>query len=296
VQGRDDNEWVAWLASAGRDRDEVVMCSAPIEVGPMLQRDLFDKKSSVIMTSATLRTGGSFDYVKSRLGFEDVREEAVDSSFPYQEAALLLLPRDVPDPQHPRYTPALHQALIDLCTASEGRALVLFTSYGALQTAFRAIRPVLEPQGYRVLAQGTSGTPHQMLAELRTRPHTMLLGTSSFWEGVDVVGEALSLLVITRLPFTVPSEPVFAARSERFEDPFREYAVPQAVLRFRQGFGRLIRSRSDRGVCVVLDARALSKNYGATFVKSLPPAAVRPCLLSEAPGLVREWLDPAEER
>jgi Rad3-related DNA helicase len=119
----------------------------------------------------------------------------------------------------------------------------------------------------------------------------VLLGTASFWEGVDVVGEALSLLVITRFPFTVPSEPVFAARSERFEDPFRGYAVPQAVLRFRQGFGRLIRSHSDRGVCVVLDARALTKSYGATFVNSLPPASVRQCLLREAPALVRDWLE-----
>lgn len=292
VLSNDDGEWVAWLsANTQRDREDVLMCSAPIEVGPMLQRDLFDKKTSVVMTSATLRTADSFAYVKSRLGFEDVREESVDSSFPYQDAALLLLPRDVPDPQHPRYTPALSQALIDLCTASQGRAIVLFTSYGALQTAYRALRPALEPQGFKVLAQGSSGTPHQMLNALRSQPRTVLLGTASFWEGVDVVGEALSLLVITRFPFTVPSEPVFAARSERFDDPFGGYAVPQAVLRFRQGFGRLIRSHSDRGVCVVLDARALTKSYGATFVKSLPPATVKQCLLREAPALVREWLD-----
>ena len=290
IVGRDDSEWVSWLSASGRSPDQVTMCAAPIEVGPVLQRDLFSRKTSVVMTSATLRTNGSFDYMKTRLGFEDIREESVESSFPYQEAALLLLPQDVPDPQNPRYTAALSQALVDLCAASDGRALVLFTSYGALQTAFRTIRPILEPLGFKVLAQGSSGTPHQMLTTLRREPRTVLLGTASFWEGVDVVGEALSLLVITRFPFTVPTEPVFAARAERFEDSFKDYAVPQAVLRFRQGFGRLIRSHTDRGVCVVLDARALTKSYGATFIKSLPPAAVRRCLLREAPMHIRDWL------
>ena len=160
--------------------------------------------------------------------------------------------------------------------------------------SYRTLTQVLEPQGIRVLAQGVSGSTHQLLQRLRTEPNTVLLGTSSFWEGVDVVGAALSLLVITRLPFTVPTEPVFAARSELFEEPFREYAVPQAVLRFRQGFGRLIRSKTDRGVAVVLAPRVSSKNYGGAFLESLPAATMKHCLLREAPKLTAQWLQGPE--
>ena len=296
VIARADPQWVAWLNTTGQT-EGVGLYAAPIEVGPRLQKDLFAKKTAVVLTSATLRTGSDFSFIKGRLGLEKPRELAVDSTFPYQEAALLLLPRDLPEPQHPDHGRMLEQALTDLCRASHGRALVLFTSYSALQTAHRALTRTLAPEGLNVLAQGASGSVPRMLDRLRRDPNTVLLGTASLWEGVDVVGDALSLLVITRLPFTVPSDPVFAARSELFEDPFRQYAVPQAVLRFRQGFGRLIRSNTDRGVCVVLDKRIGGRSYGNAFLEPLPPVQVERCLLREAPGHIERWLDkPASAR
>ena len=164
----------------------------------------------------------------------------------------------------------LNEALIDLCAATERRALVLFTTYNPLQTTCRAAGR-LERAGVLVLGQRIDGNPRQLLDRFRANPKSVILGTSSFWEGVDVVGDALSVLVITKLPFAVPTDPVFAARSEQFDDPFLGYAVPGAILRFKQGFGRLIRSAQDRGVCVVLDRRVLSKRYGRAFVDSLPP-------------------------
>jgi DNA polymerase-3 subunit epsilon/ATP-dependent DNA helicase DinG len=288
---RPDSEWVSWVATNGSE-ESATLYAAPIEVGPVLAKELFLKKASVVLTSATLKAGEGFEYIESRVGLEKPRELALQSSFPYQETALLLLPQDLPPPQAPGYYRIMEQALAGLCLASEGRALVLFTSYASLQSAQRALKERLEP-GIKVFAQGGGLTVQRMLERLRSQPNTVLLGTSSFWEGVDVVGEALSLLVITRLPFTVPTEPVFQARSERFEDPFGEYAVPQAVLRFRQGFGRLIRSRTDRGVCVVLDPRVGQKRYGQSFLEAIPPATVHRCMLREAPLMVRDWLTAA---
>ena len=291
VIARPDQNWVSWL-SAGGQHETVLLCAAPIEVGPLLQKELFAKKTSVVLTSATLRTGGSFQYMKGRLGLEDPQETAVDSPFAYRQAALVLVPQDAPEPQRPGSARVLEDAIARLCAASQGRALVLFTSYAALQSAYRTLSAALDPSGVRVLAQGVSGNTHQLLERLRNQEKTVLLGTNSFWEGVDVSGEALSLLIITKLPFTVPTEPVFAARSELFDDPFRQYAVPQAVLRFRQGFGRLIRSKSDRGVAVVLDPRVSGKGYGRSFLESLPDVTMRYCALREAPRLTEQWLKP----
>ena len=168
--------------------------------------------------------------------------------------------------------------------------MVLFTSHSALQTTYRAIKRPLEAEGILVLAQRMDGSPRQLIDRLKSHPETVLLGTNSFWEGVDIVGDALSLLVITRLPFSVPSDPVFAARSELFDDPFNAYAIPQAVLRFKQGFGRLIRSSTDRGVCVVLDRRTVSRRYGSSFVRSLPDCTVAVGPTSELPARATEWL------
>jgi DNA polymerase-3 subunit epsilon/ATP-dependent DNA helicase DinG len=196
----------------------------------------------------------------------------------------------MPEPNQAAYMAALQQALIDLVRASRGRALVLFTSHSSLRAAHGGIKRALEEEQILVLGHNIDGSPRQLIQALREHPHTVVLGTASFWEGVDVVGEALSLLVIARLPFSVPDDPVFQARSELFDDPFNEYALPQAVLRFKQGFGRLIRRKTDRGVMVVLDGRIKSKGYGQAFLHSLPPCTVRRVPLREMPGLVAEWL------
>jgi DNA polymerase-3 subunit epsilon/ATP-dependent DNA helicase DinG len=196
----------------------------------------------------------------------------------------------MPEPDNPAYAAALQQALIELVQAREGRALVLFTSHAALKTAYAGIKRQLEEQQILVLGQGIDGAPKGLLATLRDSQRVVVLGAASFWEGVDVTGDALSLLVLARLPFPVPSDPVFQARSELFDQPFEQYAVPQAILRFKQGFGRLIRSRTDRGVTVVLDRRLRSRRYGESFIRSLPDCTLRDVLLREMPGEVSAWL------
>ncbi len=272
--GRPDPNMVYWIA-AGNDR--VALHAAPLHVGPELARTLFDQKRTVVLTSATMATEGKLDFIRARLGLlgesraARVRELRVPSPFNYRDNALLYLADDIPEPSSPGYQKALNEALLTLCAATEGRALILFTSYSALQTTYRAIKGPLERVGVLTLGQRIDGNPRQLLERFRANPRAVILGAASFWEGVDVVGDALSVLAITRLPFAVPSDPVFAARGEGFDDPFGEYAVPHAILRFQQGFGRLIRSATDRGVCAVLDRRVLSKRYGRGFVTSLPP-------------------------
>jgi predicted DnaQ family exonuclease/DinG family helicase len=286
---RHDGERIAWITT-NRGTGLVSFSSAPLDVGGVLESYLFSQKSGVVLTSATLSTSGHFEYVKQRLGVQDAEELLLGSPFDYKRAALLLIPTDMPEPSHPQHQKALEQALIGLCTASKGRALVLFTSHAALRATAQATRRPLERQGVHLLAQGLDGTPAELIEQLKVRPGTVIYGTSSFWEGVDVVGDALSLLVITKLPFSVPTDPVFAARSALFDEPFKEYALPQAVLRFKQGFGRLIRQKTDRGVVVVLDRRLRSKGYGRTFLESLPSCSMSEAPASQLPGIVSRWL------
>lgn len=285
--------WVT-LSATG----EVSLHSVPLEVGPLLESELYGDKNAVILTSATLTTAGRFDYLKARLGLDAAREVSVGSPFDYARSTLVVVPTDMPEPEQPLYQKALQEALLRLCSATQGRALVLFTSHAQLRAAHQAIRKPLEAQGILVLGHGVDGTPRrQLLHAFKTNPKTVLLGASSFWEGVDVVGDALSVLVITRIPFSVPTDPVIAARSELFDDPFSEYSLPQAILRFRQGFGRLIRSQSDRGVVVILDRRVQTKSYGPLIIKSLPACSVRTTTLQELPTVARRWLDrPVAER
>jgi DNA polymerase-3 subunit epsilon/ATP-dependent DNA helicase DinG len=289
---QDDRERIAWLRES---RDGVISIAwAPLNVSKLLQERLYSDKRSVIFTSATLSTERKLHYLKERTGLSEARELLLGSPFDYKRAALVLLPRSFPEPGWPGYQEHLERAIVDLCRASNGRALVLFTSHAALRTTRSAIEGLLEREHISVLGQGIDGSARLLLDTLRRDPQTVLLGTASFWEGVDVIGENLSLLIIARLPFSVPTEPVFAARSELFDDPFTEYAVPQAVLRFKQGFGRLIRSKSDRGVVVVLDQRLTSKPYGRIFLDSLPPSTVVEANLNELPTLAANWLGRKE--
>ncbi len=286
---QDDPQRVVWLE---RDRADggIVVSWVPLAVAGLLREQLYEERSSIVLTGATLRTQGSFAYLQERLGLEDADTLALGSPFDYKNAALVLLPRDMPEPSWPEYAAALSQAVIDLTRASRGRALVLFTSHANLRTAHGQVEPVLRREGIAALAQGIDGSPRQLVRALQANPETVILGTASFWEGVDIAGEALSLIIMARLPFNVPTEPVFAARSTLYDDPFNQYGLPQAVLRFKQGFGRLIRTKTDRGVLVVLDRRITSKTYGAAFTESLPPCTFRQALLREMPALVEGWL------
>ncbi|MDP2976830.1 MAG: helicase C-terminal domain-containing protein, partial [Anaerolineales bacterium] len=178
-----------------------------------------------------------------------------------------------------------------LCTASGGRTLVLFTSYAQLKRTAKAISGPLATQDIIVYEQGEGASPNALLESFRSSERAVLLGTRSFWEGVDVPGEALSVLVIVKLPFAVPTDPLVAARAETFDDPFNEYSLPEAILRFRQGFGRLIRTQSDRGVIAILDRRVLTKKYGRAFLDSLPQCTVRVGSLNELPRAAAKWLN-----
>lgn len=280
---------VYWLERTGV-LERMALRSAPLDVSELLRGRLFNRSQATILTSATLAVDGSCDYLATRLGVPDASSLIVPSPFDYRRSVLLYLADDMPDPTNTGYREALMQTLIDAIAGTQGRALVLFTSHALLADMARAITAPLAERGVTVLAQRRDGTPQQLTERLRRERNIAVLGAASFWEGVDVAGEALSMLIITRLPFSVPTDPVFAARGEAFEDAFNSYAVPQAVLRFKQGFGRLIRTSHDRGICAVLDRRILTKRYGATFLHSLPECSVEVGSVLGLQGAASRWL------
>jgi len=284
---RDDT--IHWL-TLGRKSNMICLHSAPLHVGLLLQNSLYSEKDSLILTGATLSTEGNFRYLKERLSLEDTEELLLGSPFDYDRAALIYLVTDIPEPGREGYQAALARALVSLCRTTGGRCLVLFTAHAALRATHAAIQGPLEEEDILVLGQGVDGSPRQLLSAFRSNPRTVLLGAASFWEGIDVVGETLSVLVIVRLPFSVPADPIFAARSETFDDPFNEYALPQTAFRFKQGFGRLIRSKTDRGVMVVLDSRLSTRNYGSVFVNSLPQCRMERGPARNLPKAVQDWL------
>ncbi len=284
-----DEGAVYWMEARVKGGDVALKC-APLHVGDLLDRYLFSKKRTVVLTSATLSTDNDFSYIKERLGLNSGEELQMSSPFDYEKSAMVYLPTDVPEPGMPGYQRHIEQALVQLCKASQGRALVLFTSHSAVRATYRAIQRPLEDAGIMVLGHNIDGSRRQLLERFKNNPRTVLLGTSSFWEGIDVVGDALSALVITKLPFAVPTDPVFAARAEQFDDSFLQFSVPQAILKFKQGFGRLIRSKQDRGVVVVLDRRITSKRYGQSFLDSLPDCTIKRGPTANLPDNVADWL------
>ena len=283
---------VIYWAELSAQESRLTLHAAPLEVGPLVERYLWHEKESVVMTSATLTTGGEFDFIRRRLYAEDADEYALGSPFDYETATLLYLISDIPEPvDRSNYQRAVESGLLQLMKATGGRGLVLFTSNQQLQTTARAISEPLAQAGIQVFEQSRGASRHALLEGFRTSENAVLFGTRSFWEGVDVPGPALSVLAIVRLPFDVPSDPIVAARSETYESPFDQYMVPEAILRFRQGFGRLIRTRSDRGIVAIFDRRLLSKSYGRTFVESLPRCTVRQGPLVDLPEAAQRWLN-----
>ncbi len=285
----DDSSLICWLERS-RFSGDLAIGTAPLEVADILNQRIFETKESVILTSATLSTEENFGYLRQRIGLEDAEELLLGSPFDYPNSTLIALPTDLPEPNANDFALETGHLLVEACRASQGRALILFTSYGVLNAVYNEIKAPLESEGILVLGHGVDGSPRQMLAALRENPRTVILGTSSFWEGVDLAGEALSLLVIVRLPFAVPTDPIYQARSALYDQPFEEYALPQAILRFRQGFGRLIRSKTDRGVLIVLDRRLTGKRYGESFLRSLPRCTVRELASREVAGAIEAWL------
>ncbi|MCW8860145.1 MAG: helicase, partial [Deltaproteobacteria bacterium] len=267
----------------GRSKGLITCLSqAPLEVAESLNKALYQRFRTLVMTSATLTVAGAFGYFHSRVGLDRVEparlvELALDSPFDYQQQALVAVPTDLPEPGKPGFAEAVRDAVEKAVLCSEGRSFVLFTSYALLRQVHEELSPVLEAQRLRCLRQGQENR-HRLLKRFAEDETSVLFGTDSFWEGVDVPGRSLEQVIIVRLPFRVPTEPVLEARAQVIEqrggDSFMQYTVPQAVIRFKQGFGRLIRHRSDRGVVLILDSRVVKKGYGRMFLRSLPPAQV----------------------
>lgn len=259
-------------------RDKLSLHAAPLHVGPLVEEYVFHAKETVILTSATMRTAPAFgedqpnfDYIRQRLHASDAYEMALGSPFDYPASTLLYLVSDIPEPNQPGYDRYVAQAIIDTAATLGGRTLALFTSYSHLRTITDMVREPLRQEGINVLAQHEGASRQQITDQFKAPgARAVLLGTRSFWEGVDIPGEALQAVMLVKIPFDVPSDPVFAARSETFDNSFFQYSIPEAILRWRQGFGRLIRRQTDEGVVIVLDKRVLSKRYGQAFTDSLP--------------------------
>jgi ATP-dependent DNA helicase DinG len=264
-----DADYVYFVEFRGRG---VFLRASPVDVSAIIRALLLERMRMTVLTSATLTVDGAFNYIRQRLGIRTADEIRLTSEFDFERQALMYLPARMPDPRSPAFSVAAGREVIEILKRTEGRAFVLFTSYATMRDVLGIAEMALD---YPIFSQG-SAPRTQLLKAFRETPHAVLFATSSFWQGVDVVGDALSCVIIDKLPFASPAEPVTAARIEKIRecggDPFGDYQVPLAILALQQGLGRLIRHRRDRGVLVVLDPRLRTKGYGRRFIASLPPA------------------------
>jgi len=288
-----DPNRVYWFTLVARN-ESLLLRSAPINVGTLLREQVYAERRSTVFTSATLAVGGSFDYFRSRVGLgPNVEELILPSPFDFYHQALVCMPSDFPMPEHEDFDQRVTEVIAGVARRARGRTLVLFTSHRQLRDVHEALKHRVDLDELLILGQGIDGQRRQLLKSFEEAERPLLLGTSSFWEGIDIPGERLSCVIVVRLPFAVPSEPVFAARAERLRDGFGQLALPQAALRLKQGFGRLIRRSTDRGAVVILDHRILGRDYGKAFLEILPPASRFVGRADEIAAHVGAWLEPA---
>ena len=286
-----DSNRVYWFTVPGRS-ENMLLRAAPINVGELLRERVYTERQSTVFTSATLSVGGSFDYFGSRVGLGQSFEELLlPSPFDFLHQALVCLPSDLPTPDDEGFNSAVEDVVAAVARRVGGRTLVLFTSHRQLREVHAALKHRVDLDEILILGQGIDGQRRQLLKTFEEANRPLLLGTASFWEGIDVPGERLSCVIMVRLPFPVPTDPVYAARAEQVRDPFSQLALPQAALRLKQGFGRLIRRSTDRGAVVVLDNRILGRDYGKTFLDVLPPASRYVGPGREIADRVGAWLD-----
>ncbi len=275
---------VAWIEMRA---EQAELHEAPIDVSGPLAEAVFDPAESVVLTSATLSVAGTFEFIRARVGIGSAADElSLPSPFDYLRQALCILPEDATAYDDPAHDLQMTALIDGIAGHLDGHTLVLFTSYGPLKRVWSLLQDRLDARGIASLAQGLDGTRRQILQSFLADPRTVLLATSSFWEGVDIPGDRLRCVVIDKLPFPVPTDPLVRARSDHLRDPFGEYILPVAVLRLRQGFGRLIRSASDHGVVVLCDPRLRTRQYGGGFLRALPPAPIALAPLDEVPAMV----------
>ena len=284
-----DPNRVYWINNS-RSAEWLSLQSAPLHVGPMMEEYIWNAKSSVILTSATMQTAGSFRYMRERLFAESAKELALGSPFDYKKSTLVFVPEDMPQPNERGYQSMVERGIVELAAELNGRVLALFTSYSQLRETAANISPRLSLGNIAVYDQATGGSREALLESFKSTEKAVLLGTRSFWEGVDIPGDDLVALVIVRLPFAVPNDPIFAARSNTYSNAFNEYAIPDAILRFRQGFGRLIRTQTDRGIVAIFDSRVIHKSYGMKFLESLPDVSLEYGKLEELGSKATDWL------
>lgn len=286
-----DNNTIYWIELDPK-YNRLALNFAPLEIGPLMENYLWHTKESIVITSATMTTNNNFDYIRMRLNADEANELRLGSPFDYENSALLFIPTDIPEPIDAiNYQRSVERAILRTARVTGGRMLVLFTSYRQLKATSHVVSPLLAKDNIQVFEQGEGASTSSLLDSFRNTERAVLLGTRSFWEGVDVPGQALSILMLAKLPFDVPSDPVIAARAEIFENAFSEYTLPEAILRFRQGFGRLIRTQSDRGVVAVLDRRVRSKQYGEFFLRSLPSCHLVEGSIENLPDEAARWMN-----
>ncbi len=285
--GQEKEDYVYWIERAGKSQKNISLCASPIHIANWFRKELFDRNTSLILTSATLSlaessdsTNQGFNHFISKIGGEDIAAKQVGSPFDYPNQMRVYLISEMPDPREKEFENALAPWILQSLKKTHGKALVLFTSYHLMNTVYDAVRQSAEKEedNHRILIQGDGVSNPKLLEQFKQDTDSILFGTDSFWQGVDVPGEALSNVVITKLPFAVPSHPLEEARIESIEaqggNPFLEHTLPEAILKFRQGVGRLIRTKSDQGIIVVLDSRIVQKFYGQNFLAAIPQCPI----------------------
>ncbi len=282
---------ITWVESPKDARRGISLHWAPMTVAPLLGAGPFANRKSIVLASATLTTEGSFGFICERLGLEEPSVLRLSLGLGSDDAAAAFVPMDIPEPNSSTYVRAAQQAIVEVATVTGGGVLALFTSHATLREAYTLVRPILRERDITVLGQGIDGPPDQLAEIARLRKRVVILGAAAFWEGVDLPGDALRALIVSRLPFDVPTDPIIAARGEVYENAFSDFQIPRSLLRFRQGVGRLLRSGRDQGVIVVLDSRVLNRGYGAAFIDALPTSTVLTPPLDRLGEEVREWFN-----